>query len=420
MRDLFALLPQSKTSLLRDRSAKLIMFSFLNKALVEMRVALKSFFIERNLTAFDPHVGESCCQARAYKLLLMSSKLYLLDLEASMILGHIDAIFERFNSFTEERLAEVCNFKTVSLVNFIHQLEIDFCFSEDIYFLYVAFFLTKFKKNLSPVDSHIDYQFLCGNLEISRKFSIKLIRFYQIEISKISCKFICALAKEVNDELIDLLLLSYRVDDNGRKVLPSFLLTKIILRHLEINNRPIIVRIDRFVSNLHIDSIYIYYSHKTGELDLQSIEKHIKSRNKLCICVHGEITCIDKLESRQEYLKRFRRVGIINILLANMAKHPQYSGTNLELFRENPYHAITRTAGYHKGMLVRSEAELINMQNIALKIGCCEERKHLFFTKHIYCDNISSVVNCAFSENREKNEFYSLVKDNRTLAEPHG
>jgi len=420
MRDLFALLPQSKTSLLRDRSAKLITFNFLNKALAEMRAALKSFFIERNLTAFDPHVGESCCQARAYKLLLMSSKLHLLDLEASMVLGHIDAIFERFNSFTEEQLTEICNFKTVSLRNFIHLLEIDFCFSEDIYFLYVAFFLTKFKKNLSPVDSHIDYQFLCENLKISRKFSIKLIRFYQIEISEISCNFIYALAKEINDESIDLLLLSHRVDDNGRKVLPSFLLTKIILKHLQINNSPIIVRVDRFVSNLHLDSIYIYYSYTTGELELQSTEKHINSKNKLCICVHGEIKCIDKLESRQEYLQRFRHVGIITILLANMAKHPQYSGTNLELFRERPYRAFAHTGDYQKDLLNINEFELVSMQNIAPKIGCCEESKHLFFTKHIYCDSISNVSNYAFSKNKEKNEFYSLIKNNRILAEPHG
>ena len=68
----FDLIPQSKKMLLGNPNIRLLQVSLFCNVLQDVILSLKSFFIEKSLKYFDPHVGDTLCQIRAVLLLAIS------------------------------------------------------------------------------------------------------------------------------------------------------------------------------------------------------------------------------------------------------------------------------------------------------------------------------------------------------------
>jgi hypothetical protein len=98
-----------------------------------------------------------------------------------------------------------------------------------------------------------------------------------------------------------------------------------------------------------------------------------------CIIIKGmvEYTDDDSLESSQSYENRIIETGLINIILANMAAHPQYSGNKLHSLQNNPFENIAQFKNLSQ--------EIKQMKSFSKIHGCCETNKSLFFIKHIFC-----------------------------------
>jgi hypothetical protein len=135
-------------------------------------------------------------------------------------------------------------------------------------------------------------------------------------------------------------------------------------------------------------------------LEMDCADQYLK---KPCFIVRGKVDYYSKApEPRSEYIRRFLEIGVYNILLANMAKHPQYSAEEFNSFANNPYHYI-RSREYDLlckenilSILDEREKKLIRMQKLSERLGCCLDNQALLFVAHVFCDILENQVgfNC--------------------------
>ena len=197
-------------------------------------------------------------------------------------------------------------------------------------------------------------------------------------------------------------LLQYN-DEDGRYTLPCYIVMKILLGRL-LQLKPNILIILRFENkpNALLPMLYSYDKHAKHYVYSSSDDKKLMKRQ--CIVFHGVSGApfID-LDS---YVSRFNELGLFNIIMANMAGHPQYSGRKLSGLKYNPFAPLV--ASDHRGIaneaLSLERAMRLN-KNIAESIGCLESNNYLFFIRHIFADITESQLNKI-----NKNIFYSDIK----------
>ncbi len=96
-------LHQARQSLLTTCEMKikiLHLIAFFTKTAID---ALNNFYFKKDFSKFDPHVGETLCQIRAYKIVMLSSKV-----RDKVKLIAVQSEIKRLGSFyrlTKERLA---------------------------------------------------------------------------------------------------------------------------------------------------------------------------------------------------------------------------------------------------------------------------------------------------------------------------
>lgn len=396
-------LHQPSRALLTTIDAKLMVLGLLSFFTKETIDSLEQFYVYQHLYQFDPHVGETSCQIRAYKILLLTLTANLPFIQ-SQIQTKIKNL-KRIHSLIVEKRAELQtskNKKELSkhqeLETFLTQNGLIFDFDVDDLFIMQTYFLTRFKNTTASGSTYIAYDRMSEEMKTSRKLAKKITRHHQIMLAESSTKFIRELWKELPKEDNLAFVFNYLTytDDNERTVLPCYLVMKILLSHIFYNSIPILFVIERQYANQkdHVCLLSVPSQINTFHVDHDHLKK------VPCVVIRGVTvysSATSYVETREQYIQRFTRHGLQNIILANLAYHPQYPGNKLRNLSFNPFEAFLMDAStisnrnINKSSILKSlSTELTEMKLFAKKNGCCKESSSLFFANHILCDTLEN------------------------------
>lgn len=385
-----ALLPHDESIIIKDITQKIHYLQLMKILLHQVHCSIKCFENKR-LNYFDAQVGETLCQIRAYKIYTLALSKHFqiliprLKQEIEPILEKLDNHINQYQIFLKlnktQRSEEVR--AQVTLINFFKNLDCIVQISDDAIFVFLSYFLCIYHQvDEKEIPVAIDFLEISSSLNLSRSYAKKLGRFYQKILSELSCKFIFDLLNDL-DNLEQLKLVIpwlYLQSDEGRMVLPCYPVTEIIVRHMIKNNANLILLID--FSNKKRKALYFKGSCKMNEFELRPMPE----QNKPCVVMYG--SC----ESDESTLKRFLSIGLKEVILANNAFHPQYSGTTLAAYSYDPFETLVQNyknqLSYETCILNHLSTQLLQKKKQAEKIGCCINNKKLFLLKHIYCNTL--------------------------------
>jgi hypothetical protein len=348
--------------------------------LVEQLITAKQCFYSFNqLEHFDPHVGESACQIRAYQLLQLtiSKDEHSLD-KALAHINELKTILEKLAHLKELNWADQQipnNKQTVDQL--LKDADIYFDLSTEDLFLIGCYFLTSFKQTDTNDNISINYLAIAKELQATREYAKKLVRYYQRFLSRLSCELVFEWARAIDQGSVELTTLKklQRTDDDGRPILPFYYFTEILLQHLVKQGLSILVII--FNPNSHKQPPTFLKVESNGlATPLTYPATSETSLSEPYFIVSGESQLAFDVPE-EAYLKKINEVSFFKVLLLNTAAHPQYSGTQPSSFEMAPS-SLTR--------------KVKEMAYLAEQLGCCLNNPNLFFVKHIYCDTIKNQI----------------------------
>jgi hypothetical protein len=273
------LLHQEPTALLTTTEMKLKVLVNLSYFIKEAVIALKTFQ-ERKFEKFDPHVGETSCQIRAYMMFLLQSKLRdknyvsilkkeLKKLEAlhRLAMQQIVDFQLVLNQKNNRHTSNVFNHE--ELRAFLQAKHLVFTLSDDAKFLMQSYFLTKFKGKTLAGDSYIDHEKICQEMNISKKLSRKIVHYYQTQLAGNSTDFIFKLLTDLPEYYnlsFTLKKLNFK-DDDERSVLPCYLVIKILLQHMIKQECPILIVAKRQYHENEHDTVCLLFEPQQASSD---------------------------------------------------------------------------------------------------------------------------------------------------------
>lgn len=401
------LLHQDPTTLLTTAEMKKKILHNLSFIINEIISALQAFSTNQ-LSKFDPHVGETACQIRAYMVFLFRLKLndpYFsckLRYEITKMQALDKLVINEINNFHFLLNKNICSkdeglHSHIKICDFLTDRNLVFPLSFEIKFLLLCYFLTRFKDYTDGGDHITCYERICHEMQISRKLSKKIVRHYQIQLANISTQFILDLSQNnINQTTFTLALKHLTLkDDDERSVLPCYLVMKVLLQSMLTNKCPILIEVQRQHELSKIDHIHLIFFPNSSSSDYSFHPDSPGNLNHLpCVVIQGltiyESAC--KQETKEQFISRFTNIGLIKIVLANMANHPQFSGNRLKDLIYNPYKTMLSNVG-STDLVYNLESELFDMRNYGQTVGCCETHPSLFFIRHIFCNTIGEQIN---------------------------
>lgn len=437
-----SLFPITEQTLLKNREMKYNTLKLMSFFVNQVIKIIKLFLFEKKLYEFDPHVGDTLCQIRAYAVLLISLRWKKNNIQITSELAKYNAIYIMSNkSLTDfEKMREEnssCYNKSLDkqeeFKKFIENSGLMFQMSSDVFFLTQCYILTKFSKvNGAGVSTGIDYERLCFEANMSKSFAKKLMHYFQKNIAEYSCKFIIELLRDLKGFKSLKLILPHMqlIDADKRSVLPCYEVTKILLAHILKYDVAILIVVNSCHTAQGMYFRLLFPPNKEiSDFELRQDLCTLYAKRP-CVVIRG-VTSKSEQEIRSSFLSDFIRLGLTKILLANMAKHPQYSSHIFEHISENPYIPLSGNNfvsspyfsdnqsliknNYSKA-ITNLENEFLQMKKIAEAEGCCKENPNLFLVKHIFCDILENYS--AFSDplvlenhslNKQNFEFTAII-----------
>jgi len=396
--DLLPYAGNTRLNSLQNRIRVLELVEFLCKSAKNSVLA----FLSKQYNAFDAQVSENLCQIRAYQLT------YILDnydedcfRSLSLFYQNIKDVQTRCRVLTTE-YKELSTKRpsyyvkkidqTVTLTQMLERHDLNIKLAELPYLLTQNYILSTYKlTGAHNISQGIDYEKLCHGLNIASKtLARKVACKLQRNISKNSCQFIFRLANELNLTLssLDLLRALYSQDEVGRHLLASYEVTRIILQHAFKVKKHIKITV-HCLGGDNGDVITFFLKPSRFHKHYVVSKKIKKYANNSLISFSG-ITCASKhtIKSRKKYIAQFMHIGFEDVLLANMAQHPQYAGILLDAKKFNPYSNldINGRQQQYLDVIKQSEQQFLNHKNLSAKIGCNAENFTLFLLTHVRCD----------------------------------
>ncbi|CAN5218617.1 hypothetical protein BH10PSE19_BH10PSE19_02870 [soil metagenome] len=402
--------------------------------------SLHCFYLKKDLSKFDPHVGETLCQIRAYQVLVLSkhtrNKFCLFTVRNEIKrLKKIYALAKQkihlfqtlLHSGNSEQQKAISKHKRLDL--FLNEMGLVFSLSKGTYFISQAYFLTIFKITMEDGSTGIDYDKICHAIGIPKKLAKKIVHFFQSNLAKLSTEFILNLSTGLPNHKDFIAInndLKYS-DDDERIVLPCYTATKILLSDAQKNGEPILLCVKRQDQyNNEYDSLFLLFdSSENNNFKLRTISA--ESLETPCLIIHGVSIYKDitEIDSKANFTKRLMNTGLSNVILSNMAYHPQYSGKKLRHLSFNPFIDLLKekfeqpviqkicngdnfsyqVLNEEIRLIKALEMELLSMKQFAEENGCSESNKSLFFIRHIFCGTPTSQLYMV----KKYSEFYQTV-----------
>lgn len=407
--------------LLASRKEKL-MALFLLKTISKEALVACDVFLKEQYEDFDAQVGDTFCQARAYKIcFLAGDKLFLKMLSANyeeIRLYHQDLseFFEKykkrveFSSFHEKDLDSKQTTNEFFLSNGLEKK-----LHSDIKFIITAYLLSKYAiRDSDNSPTSIDMNLIKSALCVTSTNAKLIVKHYQALLSRLSCDFIFSLLSyyPISDGNVQFLRNFLLEDDKGRQMLPHYNGTKVLLINSLGIKLPIMLSVFCVSKSVIRKVVFLFkYNHATNSLDILNFSEVVKHPGR-CIVFKAR-AFLSEEESVNDYITRLLQNSPINLILNNAAVHPQYSGSIREALKLNPYlefsEKIKDSADSNNVMNVMRE-EFFNFKMEASQLGCSRENESLFFMTHIYCS--------AIKKEAKDSLFYSIEGYHNVHHEP--
>lgn len=408
------LLPYSNQILMNSIQLKIRILLLIRFILLEVLEAIDDFYFRNKFLKFDAHVGENLCQIRACQIFELSrfignksSIIYFKKKEYrkfKLILSLVnEKIFEYENIAKSNREIQKDHLiHNEKLTDFLQKQNLIFEISEETCFLMQSHFLSKFKNLNNYGNTIIDYESLNKYIGVSKNISRQIIHIYQLSLSKMSCQFIFDCLEKIGHNFYSKTLLRAmrQYDDDKREVLPSFLVMDILLEYLRQMECNLFIIIKSRDENISSDQITLFYSPCKETKSFLHSNVHCSDPESPCIVFYGitdQKDFNDYLE--REYIEKFDKLGIENIILANMAAHPQYSGKVLEYMKENPFMCIN----FANDPVDQNELAKLNRKFNAMKLfakskGLMISNDIFYHIRHIFFSTIGQQMEIQLKE----------------------
>lgn len=373
---------------------------------------LELFYIKQDLGCFDPHVGETACQIRAYKNLLLANQI---KSKTPFVIANINELTHLYEKISHsisfytkiENTPAARNLPETTLDKFMQNLNCNVLLDEDVIYLTLSRILTKYKYLDEKGNSYIDTNALQNALSLSREGAKQLSIFYQRKLAKLSCDFITAISQQLPSPLsISMIHTLTLDDDNMRKTLPCYLTTKIILAHMQSIGLGFTLAIQYKREDNTIDIFYLNFC-----VNHNNIFKYSETCEKPFHLILHIITNGDVLQpqNKKTLAQQFSKFNTAEMILLNQAIHPQYTGTKLSPYKNNPF--IKLHSHLPPSLYCDLENELAALRQKALSQGYGDRTLSFFYIEHIFCARIPNTSDATFEKHlsAEKKEHLSLM-----------
>jgi len=411
-------------------------------ALECLRDALLQFntqLTHKSLISFDPHVGDTCCEMRAFGLAsYLIENIYqetcLNDVWMSSFLKKINAVISKILEL-EVKLKErgtFAHFKQGATYRtfFDHnKLSLNIEIPDEIRYLQLCYFLTQARKKGYSFDQELfTEKFLKlthikkGAFGLTSKIFKDIVRCTQAELSKAS-------VKQIQKELDNLSILSEEFKEDlhcaigaegsclsqgidGKEVAAYFPMLVVLYASALQRNIPIVLKVLKFSKDpkgfTRICKLYLpdkdNFMFKAVDIDDTDIDKDSVAIVIEALSFDGPYSEFEEFLKTQSPIqllsnpvedlsfellyKKLQVIDLLHILWADASMHPQFAhkkDKNIELenivfsnFCNKPHSLL--------GPLMKI------YQGDAKKIGCCHNNMSLMYLKHIYVDFIEKAL----------------------------
>ncbi len=358
-------------------------------------------FSNGNYNAHDALVGENACHIRAFAL----NQIALLDDSFIQVvlrlIGEINLIINSVNSIyisKDDTNDSVRNFLYKNNIIFIIPVK----YLNNIKFITDSYLLTLTKEQLPSTGLTLCERTSYNpvrNWGLSYNRAQYLIHNTQKSLSFLSCLHVIKEARLLKNKSLTLLL-QIKKDAHQRCFIPQFFTAKVLFLRALKQDRILLIKISRYLNNTFLDNLVLSFKPNAYKTDFE-LYSDLRKDNP-CIMIEGVINYKDIPESYETYKTRLLSHSILEIILANFASHPQYSG---ELKYLPPPFDEVMEAVKNKGkakndidcnLMNRIRYEKNNFakyKDFAVEKGCCLENPALLFINHMYCEQTTKYVN---------------------------
>lgn len=367
------------------------------QSILSLTLSAVQNFINCDYKKYDALIGDNLCQIRAHMTWRTfstrdSSSLKLFENKINQITDLKDSLSDYISTLNQKNsheYKELVKFNgKITISDFLEKKNIKIDFTDDMKTIIYLYILTKYTlQNTFEIHAGIDYKKMCEELRCSKTFARNIVHKYQKEVSKISSSFIHMLCSDSNDPRLRIAASTLaRVDDDGRHLIPSFVVTKVLLENMIKLRSKIIFKIYFNTAYESNNYITLTFSRKNNNYVYHSNENEIESYQPYII-FSGSTQY--KSDNKDKLLNAINNIGINQVILGNMARHPQYSGKKLVSLKDNPFIELPEMSKNDYHLLSDLEKEMFHMKDLTLQWGCCQENPSLFLISHIYCGQLS-------------------------------
>lgn len=378
------LLPQNNLALVRDSKMAFEILKTLYNIISLLMDCMHKFYVSKQYRHFDPHVGDTACQIRAYAFIVLSKK----KDDNNVITERLHFFNVILDKLTKILRTEItCKNKRLTIIEFLKNYECYFPLTWEEYFLYKSYFLTLFKKSNSQITYICSNEIACF-LKVSKKLSKKMAHKYQSHLAMMSCDFIKTIALDlnINKKNSPSIVFSISYDDDGRMVYPLFFSSRILFMHMQKTGCAVLVVLETINgNNSYKDFILFDKGDNQGRL-LTKNNSSIKKEEVCMVIISTRFTASPLLSA--ELLKKLNYFGLYATFLMNAAAHKQFSGVTLAPFANQFVPDTTSLTGTEKAI----ETEFLALKSDAHQYGFCQGNPSILLIKHIFMDTVSNQV----------------------------
>jgi len=195
----------------------------------------------------------------------------------------------------------------------------------------------------------------------------------------------------------------------------------VVVDHLILKGYPVLVRVKRYLKGRFIDEVLILYT-STGKEFIKRSDLATYPKDELCFVIDGRVNYpkVDSFECASAYIDRFQKVGLKDIILCNMAHHPQYSGKKLAAVSQRLHSGMPNNDASISYAII--EDLYTNYRNRAQKLGCNLTDPALFYIKHIFCDSLRNLlerINTTTGYERSKHTYDHMPMSTRLMEQEY-
>lgn len=332
MSSFFQLIPQDPNTLLNEPKRRVQYCRLLRGIAEQASEAIQYFFFEKSYADnFDPIAGDTLCQLRAGMLLhtiswsaqFTNSDHHALIINLQNLVENLAFVETSLTLTTKVRrsrqIKHIQNRET--LQGFVEKQPQDFQLPNELVLITRMHLLCKYKKsfNRDSLKQYIDDNQVSRDFGISRSAAKRLIRYWQHGLCQDSYLFVkdvfkCGVIQNLTQR-----------DSDGRILLPAYYVSSMLVNYLKLRRTPLLMIVTDKMGKKY--SYRYRLCQKSSEYKLtktiSSLEPHfILQANTYCD--------LNQISANvNNYLKR---EGVVSLMLASVANHPQYGCLNNQDF----------------------------------------------------------------------------------------